>query len=119
MSDAQMLEALVRRAVENGADLKLSPLSIPDYVRLLSKGSPWIEQLFYGSHDFARALFGDEDIAIERPMLVGRGKRVNLIDKVIAYQFRLQQAVVSDNPIRYMYNAVFEGKPVYPPDDPH
>lgn len=35
------------------------------------------------------------------------------------WQNVLQEAVISEDPIDYMYRAVFQGKPVYPEDDLH
>ena len=48
------------------------------------------------NHDFARALFGDKVI-----------HSVTRLEKYKKYELVLMQAVISDDPIDYMYKAVF------------
>lgn len=113
LTDAQMLEALVDEAIKR--EFNSSPMFawIPEDKHVLLKW--WLKPQEYWRSillhpDFARALFGEKQIAIERPMLVGYGERVDLLDKVVAFQYRLQQAVISDHPIKYMYEAVFNAR---------
>lgn len=75
MTDAQMLEALMKRASD-------SSYGGPSYQDYLHFDSVHLNDIIF-NHDFARALFGEDNYD------------------------RLMQAVISPNPIKYMYEAVF------------
>jgi hypothetical protein len=111
MTQAEKLEALIKRAIDNGGDLKLTPLSIHDYVKLCLK-SPWQEQLLFGSHDFVKVLFGNGPNCAycgEPPRNMHQSQCVegsNIWPYL--WQYHLQQAVISNDPIDYMYKAVFD-----------
>lgn len=110
MNDTEKLTALLQRAIDNGADLKLTPLSIPDYAKLCLK-SPWQEQLLFGGKDFAKGLFGDGPNCAycnepphhthPSPCVEGNNTWPYL------WEYHLQKAVISSNPVDYLYKAVF------------
>jgi hypothetical protein len=166
MTQAEKLEALVLRAQNQGFDFEKSHPLLGEYKGVFSKNatlmsvdesgerwySPWPGLLF--SHDFARALFGDEKrewlgkyswyslyeqdgytfqnaqelldswiyqggeakpTATELENLPPEGVEVcaGMIEKLIettneGFEYHLQQAVISDNPIDYMHRVVFE-----------
>lgn len=102
MTQAEKLETLVRRAVEN--DFKPRFFSwVPEDEKALV--SYWLKRDQYMSvifnHDFARALFGKD-------MLNSKGEVVP--NAPGTWYPALMEAVISDNPIDYMYEAVFGGK---------
>lgn len=108
MTDAQKLEALVRRAVENkwkddyiweGRDIHFL-LDRTDEFETTYGG--FIGLIF--NHDFARALFGE--------LLVCPMTGYHTCDGKCKPKFEneLQQAVISEDPIDYMHKAVFGDK---------
>lgn len=106
-TSTQKLEALVKRAIEKGWSPSMDasrPWTVEDvlgWYNMLTISRAWDEdnwKKFIFSHDFARALFGEEMVAKKYPMCEHSKP---------AYQYNLQQAVISDDPIDYMYKAVF------------
>ena len=116
MTSAQKLEALIEKAVENGwaywlhegvatFEIRSPTDMLEPLVRVrLGKHSQQVnyqvnyQQIIF-NHGFARALFGEEQIGDKYPMCEHRK---------VAWRHHLQKAVISDDPIRYMYWAVFE-----------
>lgn len=113
MTNAQKLEALVRRAVENGWEPNDRVHTADDFLKV--KRSEWryagmkqiIPWLIF-NHDFARALFGEtkplENGEYPPEVVLYKGKPV-----WHPWSRHLQQAVISEDPIDYMYQAVFGG----------
>lgn len=113
MTQAAKLEALVRRAVECGlkgpipyanldADTKYTFIRSEGLVEVLTAPKPISQRWLFGifNHDFARALFGEEPCEFDSMMIVMQSPPVEWI-------YHLQRAVISDNPMDYMYKAVF------------
>lgn len=124
MTDAQMFEALVKRGIdgswnecgkpENGWGVDIGQWHTSDYHLVITHHTrgdeyyPYQQILF--SHSFARALFGDDKHSDwTKQSMCGKcgidGYSAEYSD--YCWQFHLQQAVISDNPIKYMYEAVF------------
>lgn len=119
MTQAEKLEALVRRAVEGGWTRHeklmkfLEDAVLNDYHVLETDNDHQVHvfAIIY-QHDFARALFGSEPFHILGVMGMAeqyRGELTN-IQEVVSMtnsEYHLQQAVISNDPIDYMYEAVF------------
>jgi len=104
MTQAEKLEALVRKAVDGGwqqgIGVKYSRTNGgTDRVTGLVDGLEYEPTRIF-NHDFARALFGENRVADRKDSL---GNPV----LIRGMQWHLQHAVISDNPIDYMYEAVF------------
>lgn len=110
MTDQEKLEALLQKAIDGGWELPHEAYDWEvrpnDMIRFTSiddetqDPGTWympLEQLIF-NHEFAKALFGDEP---------GLGAIPGYIDDAPNWQYHLMLAVVSDNPIDYMYQAVF------------
>jgi hypothetical protein len=100
MTNTEKLVLLVQRARSNGWDMTV----YADWAQgttSLVHGTNWYQLIF--NHDFARALFGDEDALVSNNSYgaghTGTGP---------AWKMHLQQAVISDDPIDYMYSVVFD-----------
>lgn len=119
MTQAERLEALVRRAIENGwrGDLLHATVKEQNNVVWLENelGEEWsVFDIIY-LHVFARALFGNgSDCAYcglpphhvhPRPCPEGSNIWPYL------WEYHLQQAVISEDPIGYMYKEVFGERP--------
>lgn len=113
MTQAEKLEALVRRAGGNGwLDVRpcLEQLAhTPDF------GLVTFYPLVIFNHDFARALFGEENTHSQKPWsddysihgaCDGDCYGGAHFDGPV-FEYRLMHAVISNNPIDYMYEAVF------------
>lgn len=126
MSDAEKLEALVRRATDSGWK---SPWEEYHYPLVYTESGVWphsdseyftsIKDIIF-NHDFARALFGDDPIYVVQARKFYRGTRINdrqsesNEDKDFSYSvsmtedlWHVQQAAISEDRIGYMYKAVF------------
>jgi hypothetical protein len=125
MTRVKKLEALIQKAIDGGWDFDglLAPMDpgkyeviAPfggDYLRI--KTTSWsgeesfenINAVIY-SKNLAKALWGNGEISI-------CGNSAPFDDVVtgreVAWQYHLQQAVIAEDPISYMYEAVF-GKEV-------
>jgi hypothetical protein len=124
MTQAEKLEALVNSVVEHGFISKNFAWISEDKQALLGY---WFTADNYKAvifnHDFARALFGekfvclndgrdvDQEEAMDTPWRVScEYENGDYGCAVEAFKWQLQQAVVSDDPIGYMYGVVFVGK---------
>jgi hypothetical protein len=109
MTQSEKLEKLVEYAIENGFELK-------DWDRLPEV--PGAKQMFINTlgdaktlifnHDFAKALFGKEEICITcEQSRTHVAYRCDFPAYELTYRHFLQQAVIAPNPIDYMYKEVF------------
>lgn len=98
MTPDEKLRALVERAGSNGwldANTALNELKgMPEWS--VSNQTPFVVAVIF-NHDFARALFG-EDIV----------QSTTRLEEYRRYELVLMQAVISDNPIDYMYSVIFD-----------
>lgn len=118
--EAEQLEALFRRAVENGwerdywgpylVDGKVNPrISVQGFL----KGMGYPENPLWHvvlDHDFAKALFGDATFTqyiSDIRGLPGKDARDEGTTEMYVFDYHRQHAVISDEPIYYMYKAVF------------
>lgn len=99
MTDAQKLEALIQRAIEG--EFNFDHWRRRNRLAEGEKPNGDVETSLIFNHDFARALFGDtwtsencQEVSYEEM-------------DYKPWEYHLQQAVISDNPIDYMYQAVF------------
>lgn len=102
MTQAEKLEALVRRAVDSGWHERGTDVENIVREALHECYEPEfsvIDIIF--NHDFARALFGDETVYI--PYGHERGE----YHELPRFKHELQQAVINEDPIGYMYGEVF------------
>lgn len=117
LSDVEMLEALMLKAVEDS-------YMIPDWILTELKYNNWdflaserVWPVVIFSHDFARALFGEAEMVLtESGDWITKVENESVrhqwcIGTLLAFQYHLQQAVIADNPIKYMYEAVFDVQP--------
>lgn len=118
MTQAEKLEALANKATENGFnDIHGGYKVTASYNQAGSVSLKYwaatgamfrSDQFSIFDHNFARALFGEELIEIDK-MLTEMGNKFPVKQSACCYH--LQQAVISDDSIDYMYKAVFEGVP--------
>ena len=104
MTQSEKLQKLIQKAIDGGFKGKglLSPPSSQFIV------DPREIPLLIFNHDFARALFGEEpEYGIRRySSSAGEITRQDA-GMFIPWKLHLQQAVISDDPIGYMYDAAF------------
>lgn len=112
MTDAQKLEALIQRAIEGGYTYSGCYQDFNGKLMLDMKEEQWVtvfeaenDYSIIFNHDFARALFGDTP-EYEADLYRPEAYQITLKH----WEWHIQQAVTSDNPIDYMYQAVFGGK---------
>ncbi len=100
MTDAEKLEPLLRRAgIMPSMPYNASDWPIKEYAEYAVRNG--VEAAILYNHDFARALFGEE----ERDDCPACGYDAFYCAPI--WQWHLSRAVVSDNPIDYIYEAVF------------
>lgn len=117
MTQAEKLEALVRKAVENGwqglSDWEFD-LDSPELIakEAFDKYVPYNHLDIIFSHDFARALFGDKRIpySFDEPEHTSFQEMGMTTFHRPAFEVRLMAAVISKDPIDYYYQTVFGGK---------
>lgn len=110
------LQKLIERAINKGWDVshkfKIDDDSFEDItiinITFLGDGKwaewkPQINTLIF-NHDFARALFGEHT---ETMMVQNNTLNVHQVIDMDGWRYHLQQAVVSKDPIDYMYEQVF------------
>ncbi len=107
MTQAEKLEALVRKAVEGGYK--------NDYRWSFANGHLNNEDEDYAhpyplifNHDFARALWNNDSHMIQNAIdeAIENGTNKTRVLRP-TWEHHLQQAVISEDPIDYMYKAVF------------
>lgn len=127
MTQQEKLQALIEKAIENKWDYLL--LDSLEY-------NPWTKQIveetyeqydsrpvysFIFNYDFAKALFGEQDMPPSKTGYEGTALPDNYnyysfdAAEEIQYvgpswQYHLQQAVISEDPIDYMYQEMFGEK---------
>lgn len=96
MTQKQKLEFIIQKAVNAGLDF------YPEY-DLKNKIAIFcdVPERYLLNHDFAKALFGKGTHKIEATYY---GKPVGKL----SWQYHLQQAVISEDPINYIYEQVKE-----------
>lgn len=129
MSDAEKLEALVRKAVEGGWDsygwpdwavwgedtiMFYDKSQEHDHTKMVQHGNELELSTIIFNHDFARALFGNDHVDCDcshececQCAICRNGWDVLPLGELHSWQHHLQQAVISPDPIDYMYKAVF------------
>lgn len=139
LTDAQMLEALLEHAIESrwhtpiavpdgfmpvykvlpeAHVIKFNIASADPHVPVYDLEKPGVgsfttttETVIF-SHDFARALFGDgetpPELIYKFNTVLGHADEYYYVGSLM--QYHLQQAVISPNPIKYMYVSVFNAK---------
>lgn len=114
MTQSDKLQALIQKAIENGWDVppifSVIDNSNEDVIMFditFSADEEWagwepsLNTVLF-SHDFARALFGEESDGTE--FVEGMfGEQPKL-----RWKYHLQQAVISEDPIDYMYGIGFD-----------
>lgn len=107
MTQAEKLEALVRKAASFGFEVNRNQVELA--LENVRNGAEIFRNDYFAilfSHAFARALFGD----LEEEYFIGSSKYLHQAKvRLPAYEARLQQAVISIDPIDCMYEAVFNG----------
>lgn len=127
MTQADKLQALLQKAIEGGWPWELNPKQKPKDIwimllpRPLKRGSRGYilrheidAPLVIFNHDFAKALWGEKFLEeMEEPWVIraqqdlwSGGPEYFEFGGTI-WQYHLQQAVIADDPIGYMYRAVF------------
>ena len=123
MTRIEKTGALVRKALDSAWDYDRCPLSddesklVEVILRNDQKSYGFSDQIGISniifSRDFARALFGEELIQYPEGDTYTVTAKLNPTpdfarsDELFVFQYHLQQAVISDDPIGYMYKAVF------------
>lgn len=128
MTDSEKLEALFDEAVKRGWDGRGCGFKwiVEDRRAILEWALFWdgVYAATLFNHDFARALFGGVEVPNEEEIdqnhsrlglfsaegggYEGYGDYVYLNFEGESWQYYLQQAVISDDPIGYMYGVVFD-----------
>lgn len=113
MTQAEKLEALVRRGIKRGLQAETVKIENGYIVLKTWKGHKdncrndayrSLEILFDQKLGLARALFGEYGPC---SFYVPAHEPYDEPDSIEYFQYRLQQAVISDDPIDYMYKVVF------------
>lgn len=127
MTNSDKLQKLIERAIENGwqdnnwTTIRWLPEDYPKNIAEAAFGMHRVNELIF-NHDFAKVLWSEEPHYIHGGYFHEKDWHKDNVPMPINYshwQYHLQQMVIADDPIDYIYCAVFQGKPVYPKDDPH
>lgn len=110
MTQAEKLEALVRRAIETSpTDFEWTLESVSkdgNFLKVRDNKTTHIQLMdahrFLFLHKTARALFGEDDEPTG-----ALDSHTDLPEYIPSWQYYLQQAVISNDPIDHMYKAVF------------
>jgi len=120
MTQSEKLEALVRKAIDGGwQDLTHTmewDTADQQWRYDAIGGEEWHSQIDLNTvifnHDFAKALFGDNiSEAVDSAFMSASFSSELDIDQaglVTIWQYRLQQAVIAEDPVGYMYGVVFD-----------
>lgn len=128
MTQSEKLEALVQKAIDNGYLKDRSPVikKIPGWpvtvIHMSNEDIP-VERVMLYNHDFARALLGEKFVCARDGNEVDQAEAADTPWRVScdyesgdysfaveAFEFHLQQAVISDNPLDYIYSVVFPSR---------
>jgi len=101
MTQAEKLEALVQRAIDGGWE-NGDAATVKTYSKLIRIANPVVIRGIIFNHDFARALFADWPQVMKDAVPSG----VSSVTDKPAWQYHLQQVVISKDPIEYMYKTV-------------
>lgn len=117
MTDTKKLDALVKKACENGfysfadgafgdPEFTIEPRDAYEHSKIYVKGHDkyWSWEWVIFNHGFARALFGG---CTDTCTVQNNSLNVKQVIDMNGWRYNLQQAVISDNPIEYMYEIVF------------
>lgn len=121
LSQAEKLEALIRKAIDSGWTPGSPGWAIRGngiyYIGDVTITREDFATLIF-NHDFARALFGED--VLQNPTRLQDGtyrsgdtyldekeQLIKVKPLLLAWQYHLQQAVISNVPIDHMYKAVF------------
>ena len=135
MTNSEKLQKLIEKAIEGGWESGhwTTSLWLPgDYSKNIAEstlGMHHVNELIF-NHDFAKALVGDtpvelyfDDGGIKHQFMGGslsypydEGGSVQFVCP--KWEFHLQQAVISDDPISYMYEVVFKDQLADPSNYP-
>lgn len=109
MTQAEKMEALVQRAIERGFKHWSFSNALPGKELDVAADGGVSEYDILFNHDFARALFGEDKIEVYGGLWTKGIPKPTTIElhQVDAYLHHLQQAVISKDPIDYMYKVVF------------
>ena len=111
-SQIDKLEALVERAIENNwnhtyfTSIKWLPKDYPKNIAESVLGTHTSFELIF-NHDFAEALFGEQDHDLFVIGTTGNGEHTTVNHPMPSWAYHLQHAVTALNPIDYMYKEVF------------
>lgn len=116
MTDADKLEYLVKKAVEgewrpDRAWGNVGMVTISEALTGSHDAPPFYKQIIF-QHSFAKALFGDKNIEVFGGIWIKDMLKPSTIElhQIDAFLHHLQQAVISDDPIDYLYQAVTKGE---------
>lgn len=108
MTQSQKLEALIHKAVDGGFDKGVAA----SWIRQLITDDPETTRRFAPmlifNHDFAQALFGEEELGIANTEGFDNGA-AQMFSRIIkpGWKRQIQNMVIADDPIDYAYNSVF------------
>lgn len=109
MTQSEKLKALVQKATDNGLVTPLFSWISEDYQALLDY---WFTADNYKAiifnHDFAKALLGDDTIYIADILESPTEGDAGWEERLDSWEYHLQQAVISPDPIDYLYKAAFK-----------
>lgn len=111
MTQEEKLKTLIQRAIQDGYKPK-DPLEkgLVEFVLGHIYSGEWSAIHVLMNHDFARALFGEEDERFMPEQInpdIGGHFDPYEQPPLLSYKKHLMLAVASDDPIDYMYTAVF------------
>lgn len=107
MTNQEILEKAIQKAIDGGWDApyRLHEIVYPTHrsnweIRWLQEGQSWDYQRLIFNHEFARALWGKEemhhydlgDLDIRKTTIVNKPR----------WHYHLQQMVIADDPIKYL-----------------
>jgi len=107
MTNEQILQKAIEKAVENGYEFGKVLLKDPEVVGTFMEWREYYRIIFH--LDFAKAFWGEEEITIARDdaLVVGGnvdelGKNTTVEIQLLAWQHYLQQLVLEEEPLKYL-----------------
>lgn len=100
MTNQEILEKAIQKAIDGGYEIKLLPLlsrGVAEMVEHLVKYPEWITHLIF-NHDFAKALWSDDLVEVKAYLAWGG----DYLFQGPSYLAHLQQMVIAVDPIEYL-----------------
>ena len=102
MSDREILEQAIQKAIDGGFDAELKDGWVACGNQHTRTDGAAPKDIIY-SHQFAKALWGEKLLRITTRVDTFDGSHIEDA-RLTSWQYHLQRMVISDNPIKYLEN---------------